>query len=308
MEIWEEGDHGAGRYLWRGCILGGALMSADSGETPQHYDRLRSAKGFVFDMDGVIYLGSRLLPGVNDLFDMLRLRDIPFVLGTNNSTATQQDFVERLAAMGVSVQADQIQTSTTVTRELLMNDDNLPTDAHILCVGQPSIASILQSETSFRIVGEEDDPTTADVVVAGLDFGFTYQKMARAVAAIGHGARFIATNADDRLPTEQGYQPGAGACIAGIAVASRMQPLIVGKPEPLMIVKAAEQLGCEVGKAVMVGDRLDTDVLSAQRAGMMTALVLTGLTTRQMVAESDVLPDFVFEDLPTLLQAFTGHG
>ncbi|MCA9832478.1 MAG: HAD-IIA family hydrolase [Thermomicrobiales bacterium] len=284
---------------------------SDSGKKEaitHHYDRLRAAKGFVFDMDGVIYLGSRLLPGVNDLFDMLRLRDVPFVLGTNNSTATQQDFVERLAAMGVTVSADQIQTSTTVTRDLLRDDESIPDNARILCVGQPSIASILQTGTDFQIVAEDDDPASANVVVAGLDFDFTYQKMTRAVSAIGHGARFIATNADDRLPTEHGYQPGAGACIAGIAVASRVQPLIVGKPEPLMMTKAAEQLGCHIGEAVMVGDRLDTDVLSAQRAGMMTALVLTGLTTRQMVAESEILPDFVFEDLPTLLQAFAGHG
>lgn len=271
-------------------------------------DRLRTAKGFVFDMDGVIYLGTKLLPGVNDLFDMLRLRQVPFVLGTNNSTATQQTFVERLAAMGVSVDATQIQTSTTVTRDLLLADPELASDAVLLCVGQPSIASILQEGTSFRILAEDADAVEADVVIAGLDFDFTYQKMARAVEAIVSGAKFIATNADDRLPNESGFQPGAGACIAGIAVASRVQPQIVGKPEPLMMTKAAEALGCDPAEAVMVGDRLDTDILSAQRAGMMTALVLTGLTTRTMVAESEILPDFVFEDLPTLLQAFTGHG
>ncbi|MCO5217734.1 MAG: HAD-IIA family hydrolase [Thermomicrobiales bacterium] len=283
-------------------------MSTVLSESIDHYDRLRSAKGFVFDMDGVIYLGSHLLPGVNDLFDALRLFDIPFVLGTNNSTATPQNFVERMAALGVKVEASQIQTSTTVTRELLVDDPTLASDATILCVGQPSIASILQTGTSFRILPEDGDPATADAVVAGLDFDFTYQKMARAVAAIGHGARFIATNADDRLPTEDGYQPGAGACIAGITVASRRQPLIVGKPEPLMMTKAAEWIGADPGDVVMVGDRLDTDILSAQRAGMMTALVLTGLTDRAMVAQSEILPDFVFEDLPTLLQAFTRHG
>lgn len=283
-------------------------MSSIMPESTERYDRLRSAKGFIFDMDGVIYVGSRLLPGVNDLLDTLRLSAIPFVLGTNNSTATPQDFVERLAALGVAVEASQIQTSTTVTRDLLLNDPSLPTDATILCVGQPSIPSILQTGTSFQILPADGDPTTADVVVAGLDFDFTYQKMARAVAAIGHGARFIATNADDRLPTEDGYQPGAGACIAGITVASRTQPLIVGKPEPLMMTKAAEWMGVDAADVVMVGDRLDTDILSAQRAGMMTALVLTGLTDRTMVAESDILPDFVFEDLPNLLQAFTGHG
>lgn len=275
---------------------------------PTHlYDRLRSAKGFVFDMDGVIYLGSQLLPGVNDLFNTFRLRDIPFVLGTNNSTATQRSFVERLDALGVSVEADQIQTSTTATRDLLQEDSTLASDALILCVGQPSIPEILQRGTDFRVVADDDPVTDVDVVVAGLDFDLTYRKIARAVEAIGHGARFIATNADDRLPNETGYQPGAGACIAGIAVASRVQPTIVGKPEPLMMRKAAEHLGLDPSDVVLVGDRLDTDVLAAQRAGMMTALVLTGLTDRAMVAESEILPDYVFADLPALMQAYTGH-
>ncbi len=282
-----------------------STVPVEATDTP---DRLRSAKGFIFDMDGVIYLGSRLLPGVNDLFDSLRLRGIPFVLGTNNSTATPNDFVDRLAVMGVHVTADQIQTSTIVTRDVLMEDPTLPDDAMILCVGQPSIPSILQQGTSFRILGEDDDPAEADAVVAGLDFDFTYRKMARAVEAIAHGARFIATNADDRLPHETGYQPGAGACIAGIRVASRVEPLVIGKPEPLMMQKAAEHMGLEPADVVMVGDRLDTDILSAQRAGMMTALVLTGLTTREMLMGADITPDFVFADLPAMVQAHTGHG
>src|SRR5690606_16895151 len=135
-------------------------MSMTTVQTEQTdlYDRLRTAKGFVFDMDGVIYLGSRLLPGVNDLFNSLRLKEIPFVLGTNNSTATQQDFVERLAALGVKVEAAQIQTSTTVTRDVLQNDPDLAEDAVILCVGQPSIPSILQHGTKFRILAEDGDP------------------------------------------------------------------------------------------------------------------------------------------------------
>lgn len=276
-------------------------------EPSELYDRLRSAKGFVFDMDGVVYLGSKLLPGVNDLFNTFRLRDIPFVLGTNNSTATQRSFVERLGAMGVHVEEGQIQTSTTVTRDVLTSDPDIPEDALILCVGQPSIPEILQRGTGFRIVAEDAPVDEVAVVVAGLDFDFTYRKMARAVEAIGHGAKFIATNADDRLPNESGYQPGAGACIAGISVASRVEPTIIGKPEPLMMMKAAEHLGLSPEDVVMVGDRLDTDVLAAQRAGMMTALVLTGLTDRGMLSDSEILPDFVFADLPAMMQAYIGH-
>lgn len=282
-------------------------MSTVHTESSDPADRLRSAKGFVFDMDGVVYLGSKLLPGVGDLFGTLRLRDIPFVLGTNNSTASQRAFVDRLQVMGVHVEENQIQTSTTVTRDVLLGDPEIAEDALILCIGQPSIPEILQKGTSFRILAEDDEVEGVSVVVVGLDFDLTYRKIARAVKAIGLGARFIATNADDRLPTEHGYEPGAGACVAGITVASRMQPTIIGKPEPLMLLKAAEQLGLDPADVVMIGDRLDTDILAAQRAGMMTALVLTGLTDRGMLADSEILPDFVFEDLPALLQSFTGH-
>jgi 4-nitrophenyl phosphatase len=271
-------------------------------------DRLRAAKGFIFDMDGVLYLGTRLLPGVNDMFNALRLREIPFLLATNNSTATPQSFVDRLSAMGVDVAVENIQTSTTTTRDYLLGADDIPVDATILVIGQPAIAEILTTDTSYAILADDQPATDANVVVAGLDLSFTYDKMRRAVDAIEHGAAFIATNADDRLPNESGYQPGAGAVIAGIEKASRKSPVVIGKPQPLMMLKAVEHLKCEPGEAVMVGDRLDTDIAAARDAGLMTALVLTGVSTRADLATSDTLPDYVFADLPSLLQGFIGHG
>jgi 4-nitrophenyl phosphatase len=274
----------------------------------EQLDRLRAAKGFIFDMDGVLYLGTKLLPGVNDMFNALRLREIPFLLATNNSTATPQSFVDRLATLGVEVSVENIQTSTTTTRDYLLDAENIPADATILVVGQPAIADILTQDTSFTILGDDQPATEANVVVAGLDLSFTYDKMRRAVEAIEHGAAFIATNADDRLPNEHGYQPGAGAVIAGIEKASRTSPIIIGKPQPMMMVKAVEHLGCAPGDAVMVGDRLDTDIAAAHMAGLMTALVLTGVSTRADLATTETLPDYVFADLPALLQGFIGHG
>jgi 4-nitrophenyl phosphatase len=281
--------------------------SPSTPEAPQ-LDRLQSAKGFIFDMDGVLYLGTRLLPGVNDLFNALRLRNIPFLLATNNSTATPKSFVERLAGMGVDVPEDTIQTSATVTRDVIHDDPDIPDDATILVIGQPALGDMLQDGTNFKILTDDAPSTDADVVVAGLDLGFTYEKMKRAVEAIENGAAFIATNADDRLPHESGYQPGAGAVIAGIEKASRKQPVVVGKPQPLMMLKGVEHLGCEPGEAVMVGDRLDTDIAAAHNAGLVTTLILTGVSTRSDLAASDVLPDYVFSDLPAMLQGYIGHG
>lgn len=274
----------------------------------QHLDRLQSAKGFIFDMDGVLYRGNTTLPGVEDLFNALTLRGIPFLLATNNSMATPAAYVRRMASMGVTVGEADIQTSATATRDFLVDDEDTPDDAVILTVGMPALGEQLSMGTSFRILRDDEPAAEANLVVAGLDLTFTYDKMKRAADAIENGARFIATNSDDRLPTETGYQPGAGAIIASIERATHVSPVVVGKPEPLMMIKGVERLGCEPAEAVMVGDRLDTDIAAAYRAGLMTALVLTGVSTRQHLAKAEVLPDYVFADLPALLQGLVGHG
>lgn len=271
-------------------------------------DRLQAAKGFIFDMDGVLYRGKTPLPGVEDIFNALTLRDIPFLLATNNSMATPKAYVERMASMGVTVHEDDIQTSATATRDFLVDDEQTPDDAVILVVGMPALGEQLTDGTSFRILGEDEPATNANVVVAGLDLTFTYDKMRRAAEAIAHGARFVATNADDRLPIEDGWQPGAGSILAGIERSTHVSPIVVGKPEPLMMLKGVERLGHEPGEVVMIGDRLDTDIAAAHRAGLMTALVLTGVATRADLASADVLPDYVFADLPALLQGLIGHG
>lgn len=272
------------------------------------FDRLQAAKGFIFDMDGVLYRGKLVLPGVQDLFNALTLRELPFLLATNNSMALPSTYVQRMADMGVTVTEDEVQTSATATRDFLMEDDDTPDDASILVIGMPPLGETLTMGSNFRILSDNDPATDANVVVVGLDLTFTYDKMKRAVEAIEHGARFVATNADDRLPTETGYQPGAGSVVAGIERASHVSPIVVGKPEPLMMQKGVEHLGCKPEDVIMVGDRLDTDIAAAHRAGLMTALVLTGVATRADLAGADVLPDYVFNDLPALLQGLVGHG
>ena len=280
--------------------------TADAAPVEENFDRLRAAKAFIFDMDGVLYRGKLPLPGVQDIFNALTVRGIPFLLATNNSMATPKSYVERMAGMGVTITPDEVQTSATATRDFLK--DELPAEAAILPVGMPALAEQLSDGTSFRILGEEDDPAEADAVVVGLDLTFTYDKLRGATAAIAQGARFVATNADATLPNEGGFQPGAGSIVAAIATASGVQPIVVGKPEPLMMQKGVEQLGVDTEHTVMVGDRLDTDIAAGHRAGLMTALVLTGVAKREDLANAAVLPDYVFADLPALMQGIIGHG
>lgn len=265
---------------------------------------LRHAKAFIFDMDGVLYRGKTPLPGVQTLFDALTIRGIRFLLATNNSMATPASYVVRMAEMGVTVAEGDIQTSAIATRDYLR--DLLPPDATILIVGMPALGEQIFTGTSFRPAS--DDAETIDAVVVGLDLEFTYEKLYRATRAIVQGATFIATNADATLPTETGFQPGAGSIVAAIATASGTTPTVVGKPETLMMMKGIQQLGVDPSDAVMVGDRLDTDILSGHNAGLNTVLVLTGVSQRAELDGAAVLPDYVFTDLPALTQAIVGDG
>lgn len=279
-----------------------ATVVADSGQSGSRH-RLREAEAFVFDMDGVLYRGGHLLPGVSDVLNALEIRERRYIFATNNSMASPDEYVAKLANMGISVRPETILTSGTATRDYLLN--HLPPDAGIFVIGMPALREQIFAGTVFRPVQYAEEQPAA--VVVGLDLGFTYDKMKTANAAIRAGAEFIATNADATLPTEAGLVPGAGSIIAGIATASGRQPVVVGKPEPLILEQAMERLAVSPSRAVMIGDRLDTDVVAGQRAGMLTALVLTGVSTRDEVPASPVLPDLIFTDLPSMLDAIVGN-
>jgi 4-nitrophenyl phosphatase len=261
--------------------------------------RMQAAKAFVFDMDGVLYLGNQVLPGVNDILNALTIRGLKYVLATNNSTATPSLYVEKLAGMGIEVPEESILTSSMATRDFLVSE--LPANAGIYVVGSQALRSQLFTDTTFEPVqfGERDP----DAVVVGLDVGFTYEKLRLATAAIRAGAKFVATNADATLPTEHGLVPGCGSIVAAIAAASGTMPIVIGKPEPLLIQMAVRHLGLGSAEAVVIGDRLDTDIIAGNRAGLLTVLVLTGVSKREEIPTSSVLPDLVFNDLPALLDA-----
>lgn len=274
-----------------------AVNRVTSDQTARRH--LRNAEAFVFDMDGVLYRGKEALPGVGDLLNALELRQKPYMLATNNSMASPADYQAKLAAMGITVPAERVLTAGTATRDYLR--ESLPENATIFAVGMPALREQIFSETGFRPVqfGEEQP----DAVVVGLDLAFTYDKLKTAAAAIRNGALFVATNADATLPTENGLVPGAGSIVAAIATASGRQPTVIGKPSPQILEKAAQHVGVHPKNVVMIGDRLDTDILAGHRAGMLTLLVLTGVSTREEIAHAPVLPDLVFTDLRAVLEA-----
>lgn len=266
--------------------------------------RLREAKGWIFDMDGVLYRGADVLPGVQELLDALTLRERPFMMATNNSMATPEAYERRLAAMGIEAPAEAVITSALATRDYL--EQTLPEGSGIYTIGMPALREQLFEGSAFHPVQFGEEQPAA--VVVGLDLGFTYDKLKAGHEALQQGARFIATNADSTLPTESGLVPGAGSIVAALAAASGMEPVVIGKPETPMLEMAMRRMGVRPEETVMIGDRLDTDVLAGHRAGMMTVLVLTGVSTRDDLATAEALPDMIVSDLPSLVEALTAEA
>lgn len=265
--------------------------------------RLRAAKGWIFDMDGVLYRGAEALPGVRELLDALILRERAFMLATNNSMSTPEAYETKLAAMGIEVPASAVLTSALATRDYLMR--TLPDGSGIYVIGMPALREQLFAGTTFHPVQYKEEQPEA--VVIGLDLGFTYDKLKAGHEALQHGARFIATNSDSTLPTETGLVPGAGSIVAALAAASGQLPVVIGKPETPLLEMAMARMGTLPHETVMIGDRLDTDVLAGARAGTRTVLVLTGVSTRDDLVTAEALPDVIVTDLPSLVEALTAE-
>ena len=262
---------------------------------------LSAIDAVVSDMDGVLWRGAEVLPGVAELFGRLRQRSIPFVLATNNSGKEAEAYAERLRGLGLTgVTADDVVTSGSVTAEFLASEYPAGTAVHVL--GSAALTAVL-ARAGF-VVEEPGTSLDVDVVVAGIDLEFTYAKLARAMDHLVAGAAFYGTNGDVSLPTAQGLAPGAGSILAALAAASGRKPTVMGKPEPYAFESAVRRLGALPERTLMIGDRLDTDIIGAQRFGMPAALVLTGVETAESAATAGFPTEATFGDLTALSSAW----
>lgn len=257
-------------------------------------DWLRDIRGLVFDMDGVLWRGKETLPGVVEFFDWAWAEGLPVLMATNNSMSTQQMYVERLDKIGVAIEREQVITSGTAVRDYLRA--TYPADVTVGAVGMPALY-----ETLFDDGGLVREDRRPQVQVVGTDLGFGYEDLKRACLAIRAGAVFIGTNPDTTLPTEEGLVPGCGALLAAITAATGTLPTVIGKPETYMFELCAAKLGLEPGQVLMIGDRLDTDILGANRIASRTALVLTGVSQREEIETTGIVPSIVTADLPELM-------
>jgi 4-nitrophenyl phosphatase len=257
---------------------------------------LGSIQAAVLDLDGVLWRGPQVLPGVAEFFAFLRQQGIGYALATNNSTKTVQSYQERLAGIGVPTTPEQVITSAVATTEHVRR--HYPPGTPVYVIGDVGIRQAL-AEAGFR-----EDPAEARLVVVGLDFGLTYDMLKTATLRIRAGADFIGTNGDLTFPLPDGIVPGNGSVLAALQAATGVKPLVIGKPEVAMFEVALARLGVEAGQAVMIGDRLETDILGAQRAGLQTILVLSGVVSEEQARESEIQADTVYEDVADLHRAW----
>lgn len=262
-----------------------------------------SISGIILDMDGVLWRDDLPMPGLHDLFAWLVERDIPYVLLTNNSSKTQQQYVEKFEKLGVTgVPEWRVLTSSIATAADLAA--RYAAGTSIFVVGMDGVRDALDA-AGFDVV---DENAPAEIVVAGIDIDLNYAKIKRAADLVRAGAEFVGTNGDLTFPSADGLNPGAGTVLAAIQAASGVAPRVIGKPARPMFEAALRLIGLNAAQALMVGDRLDTDIAGAKDAGLPTALVLTGVTTPEMLATSDIWPDVAYEDLAALVRAWAGDA
>ncbi len=260
---------------------------------PIPFPSLRAA---ILDMDGVLWRSSQALPGVAEFFAFVQQRGIRFALATNNSTKTVDRYVERLNSAGVPARPEQVITSSVATADYV--SQRYPADTPLYIIGEAGIHEAL-AERGFH-----EDPERAQVVIVGLDTQFNYDKMKTATLLIRAGADFIGTNGDRTFPIPGGLAPGNGSLLASIQTATDVQPVIIGKPGRVMFEVALQRLGTTPEQTLMIGDRLETDVLGAQQAGLPAALVLSGVTQAEDVRAGQIEPEGVYPSLLDLYQAW----
>lgn len=249
-------------------------------------------KGFLIDMDGVMYRGSQLIEGAVEFVHLLREQDIPFLFLTNNSQRTRRDVATKLARMGIEVEEEHIYTCAMATARFLAHQKPNGT-AYV--IGEGGLMQALHQH-GYSIV--DHDP---DYVVVGEGRTITFEMIETAVRMVCAGARLIATNMDPNCPTQNGIRPGCGAIVAMIEAATGRKAFSVGKPNPIMMRAARKELGLTAEETIMIGDTMETDILGGLQMGYRTILVLSGGTSREQLKEFSYQPDRVVNSIRDLL-------
>ncbi len=252
----------------------------------------------ILDMDGVLWKGDSPIGDLPAIFERIAERGLKVAFATNNGTRSQQQYVERMAGYGVTIQPEQVITSSLCAAHLLAQQ--FPQGGPLFAIGEQGLMEALR-EKSFELLSVDDAPR-AQAVVMGIDRQINFEKMREATLLVRAGKPFYATNPDKTFPTPRGEIPGAGAWISVITTASEITPIFAGKPYPYIIELALKQLGLPKEHALVVGDRLDTDIAAGQAIGCPCALVLSGVSTLAQGQAWHPQIDVIAENLEMLVK------
>ncbi|KRF18097.1 TIGR01457 family HAD-type hydrolase [Paenibacillus sp. Soil787] len=256
-------------------------------------------KGFLIDLDGTLYRGHEPIPHAAAFIHWLHQHQLKYLLVTNNSSRTPEQVAEHLQELGIEVPAAAVYTSSQAAAQYLTEQRG---GNRVHMVGEAGLRIALEA-SGFAL----GDGTTPDYVVQGIDRSFSYEKLTEAVRHLTHGATYVLTNPDRMLPSDGGLMPGAGSLAASITAASGVEPVVIGKPSPIIMAYAIEQLGLPAADVWVIGDNVHTDIRGGMLAGCRTALVLTGVATadnvQEQLASAGLTPDLVCDDL----QHFIAH-
>ena len=255
-------------------------------------EELRARKGFICDMDGVIYLGNQLLPGVAEFVNWLNENDKRFLFLTNSSERSPKELRQKLQRMGLDIGEEHFYTSALATAAFLKKQ---APGCTAFVIGAPGLLNALYD------VGVTMNDVDPDYVIVGETASYNYEVITTAVRLVLNGARLIATNSDLTGPTEFGIAPACRSLVAPIELATGKKAYFMGKPNPLMMRTGLQLLGVHSEEAAMVGDRMDTDVIAGMESGLATVLVLSGCTSRTDVNDYPYRPTYILNgvgDIP----------
>jgi NagD protein len=259
----------------------------------------REIRSWLMDMDGVLVREQNAIPGAQEFLARLRELGLPFLVLTNNSIYTQRDLAARLSRTGLDVPEESIWTSALATAQFL--DDQRPGGSAFV-IGESGLTTALHS-VGYTL--SERDP---DYVVLGETRTYSFERITQAIRLIASGSRFIATNPDNVGPTPEGPLPATGSVAALVSRATGVEPYYVGKPNPLMMRSALNAIEAHSETTAMIGDRMDTDVVSGLEAGLHTILVLTGVTTNAETERYSYRPSRIVDSVADLLPELDGRG
>ncbi len=255
-------------------------------------DKIREKKGFIIDMDGVLYHGNKLLPGVKDFVNWLKSENKKFLFLTNSSARSPKELKEKLSRMGMEVLEERFYTSALATAKFLASQKP---NGSAYVIGEPGLIRALYE------AGYSMNDINPDYVVISETRDYNYDKIQLAINLVLKGARLIGTNPDVSGPVESGIAPATKALIAPVEIATGKNAYFIGKPNPFIVRHAIKTINCHSVESIIIGDRMETDIISGIESGIDTLLVLSGITAMDDLEKFPYRPTYILESVSDIL-------